>query len=66
MEKIMSKHRTVLEWTADDFDAVVALASRMSDYMEVNEPDTLSFEWFGDEASGKVVWYQVYTNDEPS
>jgi quinol monooxygenase YgiN len=63
-ENPMGLHRTVLEWTTDDYNTVVALARRMSDYIEANEPDTLAFEWFGDEASGKVVWYQVYTNDE--
>lgn len=35
----------------------------MSAYIEANEPDTLAFEWFGDEATGTIVWYQVYTND---
>jgi len=43
----MGLHRTVLEWTTDDYNTVVALARRMSDYVEANEPDTLSFEWFG-------------------
>lgn len=60
----MGLQRTILEWTTDDYDTVVALAHRMSEYIEANEPDTLSFEWFGDEASGKVVWYQMYTDDE--
>ena len=60
----MGLQRTVLEWTTNDYGAVVDLAQRMSDYIEANEPDTLAFEWFGDEASGRVVWYQVYTNDE--
>jgi hypothetical protein len=32
--------------------------------MEANEPDVLAFEWFGDEAGGRVVWYQVYREEE--
>jgi quinol monooxygenase YgiN len=36
----------------------------MSDYIEANEPDTLNFEWFGDEASGRIAWYQVYKDEE--
>ncbi len=60
----MGLQRSVLEWTTNDYDAVVDLARRMSDYIEANEPDTLAFEWFGDETTGRVVWYQVYPNDE--
>ena len=56
--------RSVFEWTTNDYAAVVDLAIRMSDYIEANEPDTLAFEWFGDEETGKVVWYQVYKDDE--
>ncbi|HEX6299298.1 MAG TPA: hypothetical protein VF148_02390 [Acidimicrobiia bacterium] len=58
------KSRSIVEWTTDDFPSVVALAERMSDYVEANEPETLAFEWFGNENTGKVVWYQVYANDE--
>ena len=60
----MKESRSILEWTTDDYQAVVDLAGRMSDYIEANEPDTLAFEWFGDEATGKVVWYQVDRDDE--
>lgn len=28
------------------------------------EPSTLTFEWFGDEVTRQVIWYQVYENDE--
>lgn len=56
--------RSILEWTTSDYDAVADLARRMTAYIEENEPDTLAFEWFGDQATGQVVWYQVYSNDE--
>lgn len=55
---------SVIEWTTNDYQAVVDLAGRISDYVEANKPDTLAFEWFGDENTGKVVWYQIYVNDE--
>ena len=60
----MNQSRSILEWTTNDYETVVDLARRMSDYIEANEPDTLVFEWFGDEATGTVLWYQVYTSDE--
>ena len=56
--------RSIVEWTTDDFPAVVELAGRISNYVEANEPETLVFEWFGDDNSGKVIWYQVYASDE--
>jgi hypothetical protein len=48
------------------YNAVVDLARRMSDYIEANERDTLAFEWFGDEATGKVVWYRCTATMKPS
>jgi hypothetical protein len=57
-------HRSIFEWTTDDYPAVVDLARRMTAYIESNELDTLVFEWFGNEDTGKVVWYQVYPDDE--
>lgn len=60
----MAESRSVIEWTTNDYKAVVDLARRISDYVEANEPDTLVFEWFGNPTTGKVVWYQVYVNDE--
>ena len=56
--------RSIVEWTTNDFPAAVDLAHRISDYVEANEPETLVLEWFGNENTGKVVWYQVYSNDE--
>lgn len=58
------KSRSIVEWTTDDYPAAVDLASRMSAYVEANEPKTLAFEWFANEDTGKVVWYQVYATDE--
>ena len=59
----MTESRSLVEWTTEDYEAVVDLAGRVSDYVEANEPDTLAFEWFGNETTGQVVWYQVYTDD---
>jgi hypothetical protein len=56
--------RSIVEWTTNDFPSIVDLAERMSDYVEANEPQTLVFEWFGNEDTGKVVWYRVYSDDE--
>ena len=56
--------RSIVEWTTDDFPLVVEVAGRISDYVEANEPETLVIEWFGDENSGKMIWYQVYASDE--
>lgn len=56
--------RAIVEWSTDVYEAVVDLAKRVCEYIEANEPDTLAFEWFGDEETGKVIWYQVYSNDE--
>lgn len=56
--------RSIVEWATDDFPSAVDLAKRMSEYVEANEPETLVFEWFGNESTGKVVWYQTYANDE--
>jgi quinol monooxygenase YgiN len=60
----VSSSRSFIEWTTGDYEGVLDLARRMSNYVESNEPDTLVFEWFGDEESGRVAWYQVYRNDE--
>ena len=60
----MGVFRSMVDWTTDNYEGVVDLARRMSGYMEANEPDVLAFEWFGDEASGRVVWYQVYRDEE--
>lgn len=46
------------------FPSAVDLAERISDYVEANEPETLVLEWFGNEDTGKVVWYQVFSSDE--
>lgn len=51
--------RSIVKWTTHDFPSVVDLADRMSDYVEANEPETLVFERFENENTGKVVWYQV-------
>lgn len=59
----MAESRSVIEWTTNDYEAVVDLARRISDYVDANEPDTLVFEWFGNETTGKVIWYQVYVDD---
>lgn len=56
--------RSIVEWTSNDFPSIVDLVERMSDYVEADEPETLVFEWFGNEDTGKVVWYQVYSNDD--
>ena len=36
----------------------------MSEYVEADEPETLVFEWFGSESTGKLFSYQTYANDE--
>lgn len=63
-KEIMGVSRSLAEWTTDDYESTVDLARRMSDYIDGNEPDTLAFEWFGDEESGHVLWYQEYRDDE--
>jgi quinol monooxygenase YgiN len=63
-EEIMSASRSIAEWTTDKYEAAVDLARRMTDYIKANEPDTLIFEWFGDQESGRVLWYQEYRDDE--
>lgn len=60
----MSISRSIAEWTTDNYEAAVDLAQRMTDYIKANEPDTLIFEWFGDEESGRVLWYQEYKDEE--
>lgn len=55
---------SILELTTTAYPEVVDLATRMSEYIHANEPDALTFEWFGDEVTGEIVWYQVYANDE--
>lgn len=62
--EIMSVSRSIAEWTSENYEAAVDLARRMTDYIEANEPDTLIFEWFGDEETGRVMWYQEYRDDE--
>lgn len=54
---------TKVSITAHDYEAV-DLAQRISDHVAANEPETLVFERFGDRSTGKVVWYQVYADDE--
>jgi quinol monooxygenase YgiN len=63
-EEIMSASRSIAEWTTDKYEAAVDLARRMTDYIKANEPDTLIFEWFGNEETGRVLWYQEYRDDE--
>lgn len=60
----MSVSRSIAEWTTNKYEAAVDLARRMTDYIKANEPDTLIFEWFGDEKTGRVLWYQEYRDDE--
>ncbi|MEN8235136.1 MAG: hypothetical protein ABFR89_09475 [Actinomycetota bacterium] len=60
----MGTFRSIVDWTTDDYEGVVDLARRMTDYVGANEPDALAFEWFGDQATGHVVWYQVYRDEE--
>lgn len=60
----MSVSRSIAEWTTDKYEAAVDLARRMTDYIKANEPDTLIFEWFGNEETGRVLWYQEYRDDE--
>lgn len=62
--EIMSVQRSFAEWTTDNYEAAVDLARRMTDYIKANEPDTLIFECFGDEETGRVLWYQEYRDDE--
>ncbi len=56
--------RSILEWSTTDYGAVTDLAHRMTACIAENEPGTLAFEWFGDPSTGKVVWYQSYSDDE--
>lgn len=63
-KEIMSVSRSIAEWTTDNYEAAVDLARRMTDYIRANEPDTFIFEWFGDDGTGRVLWYQEYRDDE--
>lgn len=56
--------RSIVEWTTADYPSAVELGERISDYVEANELETLVFEWFGNEDTGRVVWYQVYASEE--
>lgn len=63
-KEIMSVSRSIAEWTTDNYESAVDLARRMTDYIRASEPDTLIFEWFGDEETGRVLWYQEYRDEE--
>lgn len=60
----MALARSISQWSTDDYEGVKDLAKRLIKYVEDNEPDTLVFEWYGDESSGTIMWHQIYTNEE--
>lgn len=60
----VTRSRSISQWSTDDYEGVKHLARRIIEYVEGNEPNTLVFEWYGDEASGTIMWHQVYANEE--
>ena len=58
----MPLSRSLSQWSADDYAASCDLALRIA-YVEKNEPETLVFEWYGEPASGTIIWNQVYANE---
>lgn len=60
----MAQVRVIAELTANDSEAASQFVERVSDYVETNLPDTLVWEAFTDEASGRWVWYEVFKDEK--
>ena len=59
----MSLFRVVMEVTTDDFDGLMDLFAEATASLEEHLPGTLAWETFADEASGKVLIYEVHRDE---
>ena len=68
MTLISSDSNTWVSWTItcscnpDSFSEITALAAKMTEYFESNEPDTTNFEFSASAAHDEVHVYERYSN----
>ena len=60
----MGTVRLLLRGQVGDHEAHVALAKRMQAFVEQYEPETVIWEVFADDLTGRVVWHEVYASAE--
>jgi quinol monooxygenase YgiN len=60
----MGKVRVIAELTANDYRAARDFVQRVSDFVEATQPDTVSWEAFADESTGRWLWYEVFENEQ--
>ncbi len=60
----MATVRVISQGTTNDYEALANLVKRGCAYVEENEPDALVYECFADETSGRVVWHEMYSDED--
>lgn len=60
----MAEVRVIAELTAKDSEAAANFVQRVSTFVETNLPDTLAWESFTDEATGRWIWYEVFKDEQ--
>lgn len=60
----MSKVRLISQGSAKDYEGLSDFVKRGCAFVEENEPGALAYECFADEASGRVLWHEMYEDED--
>lgn len=60
----MSKVRVISQGSAKNYEGLSAFVKRGCAFVEENEPGALAYECFADEGSGRVVWHEIYEDED--